>query len=340
MEHSGGTIMKKIIVFGATGNIGAYFVQYAKNYFQNDNIQIIASGKRDSAKVFSSMGVEYVSVDITKPLDFERLPKDNIWAVVHLASALPAYMEGYQPKQYLDSIILGSYNVLEFCRCNNAEKILYSTTCFDVGAYPPGTIIKPDMRKKFNYVGDHAVYIISKNTVCELLEHYHQQYGLKTFIFRLPSVYSYSTNHYVYVDGKKTLRPLYKLIQNAMDGKPLELWGDPNSEKEMLYVYDLAQMFCLAIRNEFLDKGMYNCGTGIPVTLQEQMEAIVEVFCSEGKKSDIVVLPDKEPGYGILMDVENAKSELGYVPQYDVLKLFKDFKKEMQYERFLSLRGK
>ena len=332
--------MKKIIVLGATGNVGSYFTKYAKEHFPEDEYQIIAVGKREKADVFGTMGVEYISVDITRPEQLEKLPKDDVYAVVFLAAVIPAYMDGYHPEQYLDSIIMGTYHVLEYCRVNHVEKLLYSTSCYDMWEYPSGTIIKPDMPRNYSYVGDHAVYVISKNTACELIEHYHCQYGLKTFVFRFPTVYSYSTNHYIYPEGVKTLRPLYKLIFNAMESKPLEIWGDPNYAKDMLYVYDMAQMFCLAIENQTLTKGFYNCGTGIPVTLREQMEAIIKVFCPPGKPSEIVVRTDKVAGGGILMDVQNAREELGYEPKYDVVRMFEDFKEEMKYDRFVELRGR
>lgn len=332
--------MKKIIVLGATGNTGSYFTKYASERFEKDEYQIIAVGKRNKASCFSTMGIEYISMDITKSEEFEKLPKDNVYAVVFLAAVIPAYMDGYHPEQYLNSIILGTYNVLEYCRTNSVEKLLYSTSCYDMWEYPAGTIIQPDMPRKYSYVGDHAVYVISKNTACELIEHYHQEYGLKTFIFRFPTIYSYSTNHYIYPKGIKTLRPLYKLIFNAIEGKTLEIWGDPNYAKDMIYVYDMAYMLCLAIENKTLDKGLYNCGTGIPITLQEQMEAIIKVFCRPDKQSEIRVLSDKVAGGGILMDIQNAKNELGYEPQYDIVKMFEDFKEEMKYDRFAELRGK
>jgi len=332
--------MKKIIVFGATGNVGSYLTKYANEYFSKDEYQIIASGKRSKADVFGTMGIEYVSCDITKKEDFKKLPKDDVYAVIMLAAVIPAYMDGYHPQSYIDSIIQGTYNVLEYCRINKIEKILYSTSCFDVWEYPKDTVIYPDMPKNFSYTGDHAMYVICKNTALEIIEHYHQQYGLKTFVFRFPTIYSYSTNQYIYPNGVKTLRPLYKLINNAKKGEPLEIWGDPNYAKDMIYVYDAAQMFCKAIENKVLNKGFYNCSTGIPVTLQEQMEAIIKVFCPANKKSEIVVLNDKVAGGGLLMDVQNAKDELGYEPKYDVIKMFEDFKKEMEVDRFLELRGR
>ena len=108
----------------------------------------------------------------------------------------------------------------------------------------------------------------------------------------------------------------------------------------MLYVYDMAYMFCLAIENQKLEAGLYNCGTGVPVNQMEQMEAIRKVFCPADKQSEIIVLRDKKAGGGILFDIENAKAELGYEPQYDVVRMFEDFKEEMKYNRFAELRGK
>ena len=86
--------------------------------------------------------------------------------------------------------------MLDYCREVNADRILFTTSCYDVFEYPAGTVIRPDTPRRFKYTGDHAVYVIAKNTAIELIEHYHQQYGLKEFIFRMPTIYSYSTNHY------------------------------------------------------------------------------------------------------------------------------------------------
>ena len=339
-KRVGGFYMKKIVVFGATGNVGSYFTKFAAEYFPKSEYEVVTSGKRAKADVFEDMGLQYISVDITKSEDFDKLPKEDVYAVVLLAAVIPAYMDGYHPQDYLDSIIMGTYNVLEYCRRNNVDRILYSTSCYDVWEYPSGTLIKPDMPKNFSYTGDHAMYVICKNTSLELLEHYHRQYNLKTFVFRFPTVYSYSPNHYIYPNGVKTLRPLYKLIFNAMEGKPLEIWGDPNYAKDMLHVYDMAQMFCKAIEVQNLNKGFYNCGTGVSVTLQQQMEAIIKVFSPADRQSEIVYLRDKVAGGGLLMDVQNAKEELGYKPEYDVIKLFENFKEEMKVDRFLELRGK
>jgi len=328
---------KKIIIFGATGNVGSYVWKYALDFFDPNQYEVIASGRRDT-DFFAKQGYPYYSVDLSKPEDFEKLPQENVYAVIYLAAQIPSYMKGYAPEKYVQSNILGAFNVLEYCRKAHADRILFSTTVFDVSlAVKDGVALKPDTPFNFSYKGDHALYVITKNTAIEFLKHYYAEYGLKYFIFRFPTIYSYSPYHYYPPNGVKTLRPLYRMIDAAQKGEPIELWGDPNYSKDMVHVYDCAQMICKAALVD-RETGFYNVGTGIPVTLQEQIETIIKVFSPKDHPSQIVYRPEKPCGGGFLMDIQNAKEELGYEPQYDCLRLFEDYREEMKINRFLELR--
>ena len=331
--------MKKVIIFGATGNVGSYVTKYASEFFKDSEYQVIASGRRNT-DVFNQFGVEFVQVDMMNKEDFDRLPQEDVYAVILLAATIPSYMSDYSGEAYLRTNIMGTYNVLEYCRKVKADRIMFSQTVFDVSLYSqadPNYVIKPYDAPNFSYTGDHAMYVISKNTAIEMLKHYFEEYGLKYFVFRFPTIYKYSTFKYYYPNGVKTMRPLYRQIERAKNSEPLELWGDPNYAKDMVHVYDCAQMICKAVIAD-RDHGIYNVGTGIPVTLEEQCQAIIDVFSPKDKPSTIEYHPGKSGG-GFLMDITNAKEELGYEPVYDVHKLFEDYKYEEQFDRFKSLRG-
>ena len=92
---------KKIVIFGATGNIGAYLTDYLANSEISKKYEIIAAGRRFT-NFFDRYKIKYIALDITKEKDFEKLPKDNVFAVVMLAGILPAYMPDYQPRKYLE----------------------------------------------------------------------------------------------------------------------------------------------------------------------------------------------------------------------------------------------
>lgn len=91
-----GNHIEKIIIFGATGNVGSYVLKYALEYFKG-RFEIIASGRRET-DFFTKRGIPYFSVDMSKPEDFDKLPQDDVYAVVDLTATIPSYMNGYHPE--------------------------------------------------------------------------------------------------------------------------------------------------------------------------------------------------------------------------------------------------
>ncbi|MBU3091655.1 NAD(P)-dependent oxidoreductase [Clostridium sp. CM028] len=329
---------KKVIIFGATGNTGAYLIEYCIENLNSQEFEIIAVGRKQT-KFFQKRGIEYYSVDITDSSQFNKLPQNGIHAVINLAAALPAYMEGYKPEQYMETNIVGAFNVLEYCRRTQADRILYPQSEGDLSGYwGKEILIKPDFPRSFSYKGDHALYVISKNTAVDMIEHYHQTYNIKSFIFRCPTIYAYTPNQYFYVDGEKRVLAYRHLMNQAMAGKQIEMWGEPTKAKDVVYVRDFCQMLCKAITVD-RECGFYNVGTGRAVTLKEQIEGVIEVFSPKGSKSVIIPCPDKPNSREFIMDITNAREELGYIPQYYYLDYLKDFKKEMELNRFEELRG-
>ena len=329
---------KKIIIFGATGNTGAYLTEYCLDNLDLNVFEVIAVGRKKT-HFFEKIGAKYYRVDITNEDDFKKLPTEEIYAVVNLAAILPAYMEGYKPEQYIQTNIVGAFNILEYCRKVKADRILYPQSEGDLSEYwGKEILLKPDMPRKFSFKGDHALYVISKNTAVDMIEHYHQEYGIKSFIFRCPTIYAYTPNEYFYVDGKKRILAYRYLMNQALKGEPIEMWGDPKKAKDIVYVRDFCQMLFKAIFTS-KDHGIYNVGTGIGVTLKEQIEGLIEVMSPENKKSIIIECPEKPDSREFIMDITNAKADLGYEPKYYYLDYLKDFKKEMELNRFKELRG-
>lgn len=320
--------MKKIVVFGASGDTGQYFVKYFLDYYKGTDYQIIATGTRET-NCFYKLNVPYYQVDITKKEDFLKLPQD-VYAVVDLAGAMPARMKGYDPYRYIDVNITGNLNILEFCRKTGADRILFAQSFGDIKDYgEENPVLTVDLPRKFSFTSDHTIYVMSKNFAVDMIENYHQMYGLKRFIFRLPTIYLYSPIDTFYFDGKERKIGYRLLIDRAKAGEPIEVWGNPNREKDMVYVKDFCQMLYKAL---FVDRdcGYYNVGTGVGTSLLDQIKGMIEVFGEEGKKSPIIMCPDKPNAPQYIMDVTPAVEELGYKPQYDYLSTLRDFKREME----------
>ena len=312
---------KKIIVLGSAGNLGMYFMDYLLNNLDSSKYDIVATGTREYYPYEFYKG-EYVKLDITKIDEFEKLPKKDVYAVVDFAGILPAYFKEENPYKYIDVNIKGTLNVLEYCAKVKAERIVYTQTWADLNGYlKEKKPLKPELLRKPIFEGDHAVYTVTKCAAVDLIECYHQRYGIKNFIFRLPNIYLYSPEKYYYVNGEKKLISYRYMIDRAIKGEDIELWGNPDLGKDVIYVKDLCQMIFKSLFAN-VDKGIYNAGTGIKTSMKEQIEGMIKVFSPKDKPSKIIPKP---------------KKELGYEPKYDYISYLEDYKKEMELNRFVKL---
>lgn len=317
--------MKKILIIGATGSTGIYLA----NYLNENQYKVIATGySKRNIESYAKKGVEYISIDISKKEDFSQLPID-IDCVVLLAGMMPARMEGYDPFKYININTIGTLNTLEFCRINKIPKIIFAQSHSDVfGHWNTGEYIKDNASRTLNYKGDHAVYIISKCAAVDLIEHYHQECGLQSIIFRLPTIYSYMPANNIYMNGRNTTIAYLTFIKKAIIGEPIEIWGNPKIAKDIVYVKDFIQMIEKGI-NSKVAQGIYNVGTGIATTLEEQIKGVIEVFSEPDNKSKVVYCPEKPSQTSYLYDISKAKNELQYNVQYPYLEMLEDMKIEM-----------
>ncbi|MBO5611035.1 MAG: NAD(P)-dependent oxidoreductase [Prevotella sp.] len=326
---------KRIVVFGATGHLGTHIAIHLKNI----GYDVIPVGHRkDDNGFFLDHGMNYISLDISKAEQFERLPKKKIYAIVHFAGALPASMEGYNADLYITSIIQGTKNVLEYTHNVHADRIIFPQSLFDV-SYLFGTKvpIPADSLRKAPLKGDHAMYVIAKNAAVDMIEHYYETYGLKRFILRLSRVYMYDPNPYTFTNGKKVLVTDRFFIYQAIEGKDIEVWGDPYRLLETCCIKDFLQIVEKSLIAE-VDGGIYNIGSG-GNTLLQRVKDIVDVFSPKNKKSKIILCPRKANSSQFVLDIRKTVSELGYEPKYTWKEYLLDFKKEMEEQPFGKLWG-
>lgn len=327
--------MKSILVFGATGTLGAYI----SLHFHKLGYRVIAVGHRKSDNgFFADYNIPYYSLDIANPSDFEKLPKERIDVVAHFAGALPASMKGYNGNLYIDSIIKGTYNVLEYVRINNIPKIIFPQSLFDV-SYLFGTKepIPSDSEMKVPEEGDHIMYVIAKIAAVQMIEQYYREYGIKRFILRLSRVYVYHPNPYTYTDGVRTMISDRLLIQKAEKGEPICIWGDSGRLLETCCVEDFLQIVEKCAESN-IDGGLYNIGSG-GSTLEERVRGIVAVFSEPHNRSEISYDPTKRSATQFVLDISKTKSELGYEPKYDWKSFCEWFKEERKAQRFAKLWG-
>lgn len=326
---------KKVVVFGATGNIGAYSAVHLKE----QGYDVVAVGRRKSDNgFFATKGIPYYSVDIKDRRAFESLPKDDVFAVVHFASTLPSRYE-FDPQDLFESITIGTLHVLEWMLTVNCKKIIFPQTPSDLDKYhnKPG-LIPADAPRHFPLTGDHAVYTIAKNAAVDLMEHYRAEFGIKFFALRFFTIYQYHPNPYHYANFKRRMMPYRMLMDRASKSLPIEIWGDCKKAKEMVYVKDFVRLVRCCVDSD-KDGGCYNVGNGWQVTLEEQILGIIKVFSPKDNPSPVTYCPEKPDPLQNAFDVSKTFSELNYKPQYSYIDQLIDIKHEMETEPFALLWG-
>ena len=326
---------KKILIFGSTGETGVYVTDFL-NRKMKDQYEIIAIGRRKT-DYFNERNISYFSVDITDPNDFKQLSQENVFAIVHLAAVLPARIGIKSPQKYFEINTIGTLNILEYAKTAGVDRILFMKSVSDYYGYLTGDDIFPaNLPPKLKYTGDHTIYAISKCAADDVIEHYSQMYGIKKFTLRLPNIYCYHPDKYYYVDDKKVPISYRYMIDRAIQGKPIELWGDPKKGRDVVYVKDFAQIIWKALLSESMG-GTFNVGSGKKTSMLEQIQGMIDVFSQKDNPSKIIYCPEKRDCINYLMDISKTEKELGYTPQYDYTGYLMDYKKEMLSNRFEGL---
>ncbi|MCM1220384.1 MAG: NAD(P)-dependent oxidoreductase [Lachnospiraceae bacterium] len=329
-----------ILIIGATGFVGMYTTEH----FIKEGKTVIATGRNKKlGAVLEKMGAGFIELDITKKEDFQKLPAQNIEGVILLAGMLPANEKAdlstdENAAAYFEVNVIGTINVLEYCRKNHIKKVISCCSYSDVsGAWKKGVPIKESEPRNFKYTGDHAVYVISKNAANDVMEYYNQQHRMQCASFRLPPVYGVGPHSAIYVNGKYYKSGIQTFIENAQDGADIEIWGDPHITRDIIYVKDLAAAFSLALKSD-KTSGLYNMTSGTELDLEEQVQSIIQVFGKE-KKSKIVYRPDKPNNTpSFLFDMSKAKEDFGFEPKYtSYMDIMEDYKKELESGRWSEL---
>ena len=192
------------IVIGASSFIGVYLVEE----LLSNSCKVLVTGRNNKFREhYEKLGVDYINLDLSKDEDFEQLPTEGVEGVVLLAGLLPANAQvnldtDENAADYFEINTKGTIRVLEYCRKNNINRVISTSSYADVQrSWCAERALTEEEPRGFYYVGDHAAYVISKNAACDIMEYYNQQHNMKNAWFRFPPVYGVGPHGSLYVNG-------------------------------------------------------------------------------------------------------------------------------------------
>ena len=254
----------KILVTGAAGFIAFHLIesllQQGHSVIGVDNF--ISGQKKNIEELKKNSNFSFYEIDILQLTSSEANKTssnlNNIDEIYHLAC--PASPPIYQnnPLHTLDTCYLGSRNILEIAKKNNAKILLASTS--EIYGDPLVHPQSESYRGNTNTFGPRACYDEGKR-IMETLGYTYLQMGLDVKIARIFNTYGPRMSPQ---DG----RILTNFITQSLENKSLTVYGDGKQTRSLCYVSDLVLGLLALMRSD----------VKVPVNLGSQFEfSVLEI---------------------------------------------------------------
>jgi dTDP-glucose 4,6-dehydratase len=228
-----------VLVTGGAGFIGANFVHYWLSRHPGDRVVVLdaltyAGNPANLDPVRGRPGFTFVHGDIGAPGLAERLLREHeVTTVVHFAaeSHVDRSIEG--PDAFIETNVVGTHALLKAARRvwlegggSAAQRRFHHVSTDEVyGSLGPAD---PPFSETTSYA-PNSPYAASKAASDHLVRAYHHTYGL-------PVTTTNCSNNYGPYQFPEKLIPL--MLVNALEGKPLPVYGDGRNVRDWLYVED------------------------------------------------------------------------------------------------------
>ncbi len=319
MEVEKLNLPKNWLITGGCGFIGVNLVDKLLREFPQVNIRILDNlsvGTRDDLKevcefqeIFTQdikdtpKGIELLVGDIK---DYEICLKacKGVEVVVHLAASTGVPQSVENPRRDMEMNVLGTFNMLEASRQQEVEKFIFASSGAPLGEVEPP--IHEEIAPK--PVSPYGASKLSGEAYCSA---YYRSFGLKTIALRFGNVYGPRSKHKASV--------VAKFFKNALNEKPLEIYGDGKQTRDFIYIDDLLQAIFLAVKAD-VGGEIFQIATYRETTVNEIAEKIKGLVEEVTTKKVEVIYSSPRPGdvKRNYSDITKAKKILGYEPFYDV----------------------
>ena len=272
---------KSILVTGGGGFVGSWIcdvlIKQNAQVFCVDNF---SSGQKENVQhLVEQKNFNLIEHDISQPIFFD----EKIDIVIHLASRASPFEFTRFPIQILKANTLGTWIALGIAREHKA-RLVYASTSEIYGDPDPKYVPTPETYNgNVNPVGPRSCYDEAKRAGEAFVIAYRIQHGLDTRIVRIFNTYGPRMR-----PGDLYGRVVPRFIDQALNGRPLTVFGDGSQTRSFTYVTDLVEGI---LKTSFLPAAegeVINLGNNKEKQIIELAKIIKRLTDS---KSEIVFLP-------------------------------------------------
>ena len=297
-----------ILVTGGAGFIGANFIFYEMEQHPEDRIvcvdKLTYAGNLSTLRdVLDRPNFRFVKLDICDREGVFRLfEEERPDIVVNFAAESHVDRSIEDPGVFLQTNVLGTATLMDACRKYGVERYHQVSTDEVYGDLP---LDRPDMMfTEETPLHTSSPYSSSKAAADLLVQAYHRTYGLPVSISRCSN--NYGPYHF-----PEKLIPL--MIANALNDRPLPVYGTGENVRDWLYVEDHCRAIDLIVRRgrpgEIYNVGGHNEMRNID---------IVKLICRAlGKPESLITFVADRKGHDLRYAIAPAKihAELGWLPE-------------------------
>ena len=317
--------MKKILVTGGAGFIGSAVVRHIIKNTQDSVVNLdkltYAGNLESLTDVADSPRYAFEQVDICDRAELGRVfAQHQPDAVMHLAAESHVDRSIDSADEFIQTNIVGTFNLLEAARTywqqmsseKQAAFRFHHISTDEVYGDLHGT---DDLFTETTPYAPSSPYSASKASSDHLVRAWLRTYGL-------PTIVTNCSNNYGPYHFPEKLIPL--MILNALDGKPLPVYGDGMQIRDWLFVEDharaLYQVVTEGVVGETYNIGGHNEKANIEVvkTICALLEELVpEKPAGVARYEDLITFVQDRPGHDVRYAIDAAKigRELGWKPQ-------------------------
>ena len=315
----------KILVTGGAGFIGSAVVRHIIQNTQDSVINLdkltYAGNLESLTDVAESPRYAFEQVDICDRAELDRVfAQHRPDAVMHLAAESHVDRSIDSASEFIQTNIVGTFNLLEAARAywqqmsseKQAAFRFHHISTDEVYGDLHGT---DDLFTETTPYAPSSPYSASKASSDHLVRAWLRTYGL-------PTIVTNCSNNYGPYHFPEKLIPL--MILNALDGKPLPVYGDGMQIRDWLFVEDharaLYQVVTEGVVGETYNIGGHNEKANIEVvkTICALLEELVpEKPAGVARYEDLITFVQDRPGHDVRYAIDAAKigRELGWKPQ-------------------------
>ena len=216
---------KRILIIGASGQIGNELTMYLRNMYSNQNV--IASDIREASSIVMESGpFEILDAMNAKAIE-EIVTNYKITDVYLMAAMLSATAEKYPIKGW-DLNMTSLFNVLNLAKDKKIEKVFWPSSIAVFGPTTPKT-----NTPQHTIMEPATVYGISKQTGERWCEYYHKRYGVDVRSIRYPGLISYKTP-----PGGGTTDYAIEIFHKAIENKKYTCFLNAQTALPMMFMDD------------------------------------------------------------------------------------------------------